>query len=116
MIRLSLYVFLWIGSMAIAILATQNTYPVNLRLFSLESIKFPLGLVLVFSAGLGATCINLWQTSISFKLPKSPVFPAQNNPLNTQSPTKTATTKKDISKTNKRTKDSFDDEWDEDWG
>ena len=119
MIRLSLYIFLWIASMAIAIFATQNTYPVNLRLFSFESIKFPLGLVLVFCAGLGATCINLWQTSIGFELPTVPkfsVFSMQNNPVKTQSTTKTAAVKKDISKTNKQTKDSFDDEWDDEWG
>ncbi len=122
MIRLSLYIFLWIGSMAIAIFATQNTFLVNLRFFAFESIKLPLGLVLIFCAGCGATSISIWQTSISFELPTVPkfsVFSNQNKPSKPQTGAKTATSKKDISKTSRTTKqikDDFDDDWDEDWG
>ncbi|MFN7297142.1 MAG: hypothetical protein ACK5VA_09400 [Pseudanabaena sp.] len=122
MIRLSLYIFLWIGAMAIAIFATQNTFLVNLRFFTFESIKLPLGLVLIFCAGFGATCINIWQASLSFELPTVPkfsVFPNENNPFKRQPQAQTATTTKDISgasRTTKKVKDDFDDDWDEDWG
>ena len=122
MIRLSLYIFLWIGAMAIAIFATQNTSLVNLRFFAFESIKLPLGLVLIFSAGCGATCINIWQASIGFELPTVPkfsVFPNKNSPSKSQTVAQTATTTKDISRTSrtaKKVKDDFDDDWDEDWG
>ena len=117
MIRLSLYIFLWVVSMAIAIFATQNTYLINLRFFTFESIKLPLGLVLIFSAGCGATCINFWKTSISFELPTVPkfsVFPTKNNPLKSPVANKTSVAKKDISKT-KKVKDDFDEDWDNDW-
>ena len=122
MIRLSLYIFLWIGSIAIAIFATQNTVLVNLRFFAFESIKLPLGLVLIFCAGCGATCINIWQTSISFELPTVPkfsVFSNKNSPLEPQTVAQTATATQNISKTSrttKKVKDNFDDDWDEDWG
>jgi hypothetical protein len=119
MIRLSLYIFLWLASMAIAIFATQNTNLVNLRLFSFESIKLPLGLLLIFCAGCGATCITLWQTSIGFELPTVPkfsVFSAENNPLKRQTVAQTATVKKDISRKTNNIKDDFDEDWDEDWG
>lgn len=122
MTRVSLYLFLWIGSMAIAIFATQNTFLVNLRFFTFESIKLPLGLVLIFCAGCGATCINIWQTSISFELPTVPkfsVFPNKNNPSKRQTVAQTATSTKDISRnsrTDKKVKDDFDDDWDDDWG
>ncbi|MFZ4730318.1 MAG: hypothetical protein ACOYMQ_16870 [Pseudanabaena sp.] len=122
MIRLSLYIFLWIGAMAIAIFATQNTFLVNLRFFAFESIKLPLGLVLIFCAGCGATCINIWQASVSFELPTIPkfsVFTNKNNPSKRQTVAQTATTTKDSSrssKTTKKVKDDFDDDWDEDWG
>jgi len=119
MIRLSLYIFLWVASIAIAIFATQNTYPVNLRFFSFESIKLPIGLLLIFCAGCGATCISLWQTSIGFELPTVPKFsvlPTQNNPSKRQTTAKTATVKKDSSRTTKKVKDDFGEDWDDDWG
>ncbi len=120
MIRLSLYVFLWIGSIAIAIFATQNTFLVNLRFFAFESIKLPLGLVLIFCASCGATCISIWQTSISFELPTVPkfsVFPNKNNLSERQTVAQTATATKDISRarTTKKVRDDFDNDWDEDW-
>jgi photosystem II stability/assembly factor-like uncharacterized protein len=121
MIRLSLYIFLWIGSMAIAIFATQNTVLVNLRFFTFESIKLPLGLVLIFCTGCGATCINIWQSSISFELPTVPkfsVFSNKKNPSKPQTVAQTATATKDVSKTSRKTKqvkDDFDDDWDEEW-
>ncbi|PZV18223.1 MAG: hypothetical protein DCF20_03985 [Pseudanabaena sp.] len=122
MIRLSLYIFLWVGSMAIAIFATQNTLLVNLRLFTFESINLPLGLVLIFCAGCGALYVNIWQTSISFELPTVPkfsVFSNKNNPAKRQTVAQTTTKKADIPKTSrtiKKVKDDFDEDWDEDWG
>ncbi|PZO42340.1 MAG: hypothetical protein DCF19_07025 [Pseudanabaena frigida] len=119
MIRLSLYIFLWISSMAIAIFATQNTALVNLRLFAFESIKLPLGLLLIFCGGLGAVLTSLWQTSISFDLPTAPKFSGfsiKNSPSKNQSASRTSENKKDVSRTNKTVRDDFDDEWDDDWG
>ncbi len=119
MIRLSLYIFLWITSMAIAIFATQNTNLVNLRLFSFESIKLPLGLLLIFCAGFGATCITIGQTVIGFELPTVPkfsVFSAANNPPKRQTVAHPSTFKKNISRSNSNIKDDFDDDWDDDWG
>jgi uncharacterized integral membrane protein len=121
MIRLSLYIFLWIGSVAIAIFATQNTLLVNLRLFTFESINLPLGLVLIFCAGCGALYVNIWQTAISFELPTVPkfsVFSNKNNPSKRKTVAQTATKKTDIPKTfrtTKKVKDDFDQDWDEDW-
>ena len=119
MIRLSLYIFLWVTSMAIAIFATQNIHLVNLRFFTLESIKLPLGLVLIFCAGLGATFINIWQILIGSELPTVPkfsVFSAVNNPVKRQTAAQPSTLKRDISKSNNNIKDDFDDDWDDDWG
>jgi hypothetical protein len=121
MIRLSLYIFLWIGSIAIAIFATQNTFLVNLRFFAFESIKLPLGLILIFCAGCGATCTNIWQTSTSYELPTVPKLPIFSNGTNSSKPqtvAKTVTSKKDVAKTSRTTKklkDDFDDDWDEEW-
>ena len=112
MIRLSLYLFLWVGSMAIAIFATQNTYLVSLRLFNFESIKLPLGLLLIFCMGFGAIFINFWQTSISFQFPKMPklsMFSAKKNPPKNQTANKQSVPK------NTNSTDSFDSDWNDDW-
>jgi len=122
MIRLSLYIFLWFASMAIAIFATQNTNLVNLRLFSFESIKLPLGLLLIFCAGFGATCITFGQTLISFEsptVPKFSVFSNGNNASKRQTMAQPSPAKKDVSRINNRNnnvKNDFDDDWDDDWG
>jgi len=118
MIRLFLYLFLWAGSMAIAIFATQNTYLVSLRLFNLESIKLPLGLLLIFCMGVGAIAINVLQTSISFDLPTVPKFSVLPTPKpnsGNQNTTKKSAPKQNIPK-NSNSKDSFDNDWDDDWG
>ena len=119
MMRLSLYFFLWMLSIAIAIFAGQNTYLVNLKFFSFESVKLPLGVVLVFSAGLGAIFVNFWQGSISFDTPTMPKFSGfvdQNSPSKNQFTTKTSDVKKDIPRKTKKPKDDFGEDWDEDWG
>ena len=125
MLRLSLYLFLWLTSMAIAVFATQNTNLVNLRLFNLESIKLPLGLLLVFCGGLGAVLINIWQTSLSFALPSPPTKPknyVNNQTSKNQSFTQSTEVKKDISKSNSKpnsksnnNQDNFDESWEDDW-
>ena len=129
MLRLALYLFLWLISMAIAIFATQNTNLVNLRLFNLESIKLPLGLLLVFCGGLGAVFINFWQTSISFalpqiptKIPTKPTTSVNNQTSKNQSFSQPTAAKKDSSKPNNKSnskpnndKDNFDEGWEDDW-
>lgn len=126
MLRLSLYLFLWISSMGLAIFSNQNIYPVTIKLGFFESIKLPLGLVLIFSAGLGAIAITLL-TEISRKTLQSP-FP--NISQFTNFPNKTSFSKnstapknpsknpsKNSSKNEKqKPKDDFDDTWDDDWG
>ncbi len=119
MIRLALYLFIWIGAMAIAIFATQNTALVSLKFFAFESIKLPLGLVLVFCAGLGAVFASIWQTSVSVNFPTSLKFSGfnpKNSPLKGQVKAKTTEAKKDISRTSKKIRDDFDEDWDDDWG
>jgi hypothetical protein len=124
MIRLSLYIFLWITSIAIAIFATQNTYLVNIRFLSFESIKLPLGLVLVFCGGLGATFVTFWQTSINLDLPTVPNFSGFSLRNSFSKPSSESKTSKgvkkavpnDTSRTSKNIKkDDFDDDWDEEW-
>jgi|GEM_PF-640479 len=129
MLRLSLYLFLWLTSMAIAIFATQNTNLVSLRLFNLESIKLPLGLLLVFSGGFGAVLINFWQTSISFALPNIPqktTSSFNNQTSKPQSFTQATCIKNDISKPSNKpnskpngksnnSKDNFEEDWEDDW-
>ncbi len=129
MLRLSLYLFLWLTSMAIAVFATQNTNLVNLRLFNLESIKLPLGLLLVFCGGLGAVLINTWQTALSFalpnistKIPTKPKNSVNNQTSKNQSFTQSTKVKKDIFKPNSKpnsksnnNQDNFDEGWEDDW-
>lgn len=119
MIRLLLYMFIWVTSMAIAIFATQNTYLVSLRLLTFESIKFPLGLVIIFCGGLGAIFITILQNQISFDLPTMPNFSGfapKESYFKNQTSTQKSTTKKDIAKPNQKNKNDFDEDWDEDWG
>jgi hypothetical protein len=115
--------------MAIAIFATQNTNLVNLRLFNLESIKLPIGLLLVFCGGLGAVLINFWQTSISFalpniptKIPTKPTTFVKNKTSKNQFSNQTTSVKNDISKPNSKSntksnnnKDNFDEGWEDEW-
>ncbi|MGV2828640.1 LapA family protein [Myxosarcina sp. GI1(2024)] len=59
----SLSIALWIG--AIAIFSIQNIQPVSLKFITFESISFPVGVLLAFSAGvgmiLGSLLPLLWQ-------------------------------------------------------
>jgi uncharacterized integral membrane protein len=116
--RLFLYVFLWLLSIAIAIFASQNIATVSLRLFGFESIKLPLGLVLIFSAGLGAIVASLSQTSINMqtlRMPKLSVFSSKKNLSVKQTETQKSASKKDVLGNRNRYKDDFDSDWDDDW-
>lgn len=123
MMRLLLYLFLCISSLGIAIFSSQNIYLVTVKLISFESIKLPLGLVLVFCTGLGAVLVTFLttfsKTSPQFTFPSIPKFtkssiksPFQNNQKKSQKVTPKN------SSTNKKyevTKDDFDDERNDDW-
>ena len=130
MARLLLYLFLWIGSMGLAIFTGQNIALVTIKLASLESIKLPLGLVLTFCAGLGAIAATLLQTSIRFSLPSVPKSIAfKSNLFTSQKSTKAAKTSPTNEKKQNQTRNQmrnqtsnrqksgndFDDDWDDDW-
>ena len=106
--RLLLYFFLWISSLGLAIFSSQNIYPIAVKFISFESIKLPLGLVLIFCAGLGATSMAFLQTSIQFTLPNVP------KPANSTTASKNEFIKTK-QKTKQKTKDDFDDEWNDEW-
>jgi uncharacterized integral membrane protein len=61
MIRTFVYILLWVLIMGIAIFATQNLTLVSIKLFTFESIRLPLGLVLVTWAGFGGVVATFWQ-------------------------------------------------------
>ena len=61
--RLLTYFLLVFLSTGVSILATQNQQPVNIKFLNLESINFPLGLMLVVSAGLGTIVVTTLQIS-----------------------------------------------------
>lgn len=60
------YTILWFLLMGTAIFATQNTTLVTVQFLMLTSIRVPLGLLLVSSAGLGAMAVTVWQTGKNF--------------------------------------------------
>lgn len=123
MFRLVLYFSLWIGSMGVAIFASQNIDLVSIKFGSFESIRIPLGLVLIFCAGVGATLITsitlLSQQTIKFTLPDINQK-AKSNPkvpfFKQQSKTQSNSTKSEFTKKKSQYKDDFDDDWDDDWG
>ena len=122
MTRLLLYFLLWIISFGLAIFSNQNIYSIAVKFISFESIKLPLGLVLIFCAGLGATSMTFLQTSILFTSPSIPkstnsttqtLF--QNNQAAPRNVTPRTTPKNQSAKTKQKTKDDFDDEWSDEW-
>jgi uncharacterized integral membrane protein len=134
MIRVLVYGLLWILLMGVAIFATQNTLLIAIKFLTFESIKVPLGLVLVFSAGLGAIALTIWQntqfaeaepsTSSQQKSDRDnfssySAYRASNaNAANTSSasskPKDTSTSAKNTPKDTQFS--DFDEEWDDDWG
>lgn len=110
MIRTFVYVLLWFLLMGVAIFATQNTLNVSLKFLIFQSINLPLGLVLVFSAGLGAVAITLMQGSPI----AAPRFTPNRSYASTASRTSTKTASS--TKANPKTKERDDwENWDEDW-
>lgn len=127
MLRLLLYLCLWIGSMGLAIFSSQNIYAVTVKLGTLESIRLPLGLVLIFCAGLGAIIMTLImgfaRKSIQFSFPNIPQFTKSSTQTSFQKQQtesqKTSSNKRSANPSNKKkqeSRDSFDDDWDDDWG
>ncbi|MEE3717782.1 LapA family protein [Tumidithrix elongata RA019] len=118
MIRILLYFWLWFLSMGIAIFATQNTLSITLKFLVFDSIKLPLGLVLVFCAGVGAIAVTILQ---SFpKLPNyASVFSRRSTPskdaFSASAPPPKDTKKATSTPSKKASKDDFDEEWDDDW-
>ena len=126
MLRLLLYFGLWIGSMGLAIFASQNISLVTVKLGTLESIKLPLGLVLIFCTGLGATAMSVFmefsRNSLQFSFPSLPKFTISNSKSSFQKrQTESQKTSAKNSFVNPSTKkkqgfrDDFDEDWDDDW-
>jgi|JFJP01.1.fsa_nt_gi hypothetical protein len=126
MLRLLLYLSLWFGSMGLAIFSSQNIYLVTVKFIYLESIKLPLGLVLVFCAGLGAIAMTLLmefsRKSFQFSVPNIPQFTNSGTKTtfsknSTESQKTTSKIPFNNSSTNKKsnTKDDFESDWDDDW-
>jgi uncharacterized integral membrane protein len=115
MIRLSLYFFLWISAIAIAIFSSQNIYPIVVKFISFESIKLPLGLVLIFCAGLGATFMTFLMAFPSKSI-QSTNFPINfSTKTSVQKPQKVATPKNESTNKKSIAKDDFDDDQNDDW-
>ncbi len=108
--------------MGIAIFASQNIFPVTIRLGSLESIRLPLGLVLIFCVGVGAvlttSLTTISQTSIKFTLPninKNTKVKSKVSSSNQQSKQQPIQIKNEFTKKKSQYKDDFDDDWNDDW-
>jgi len=126
MLRLLLYFCLWIGSMGLAIFASQNISPVTVKLGTLESIKLPLGLVLIFCTGLGAITMSVFmefsRNSLQFSFPSLPKFTVSNTKPSSQKPQtepqKTSSKNSFVNPSNQKKqafRDDFDNDWDDDW-
>jgi uncharacterized integral membrane protein len=61
MVRIGLYILIWILLISVAIFAIQNLQTVSLNLLAWQSIPIPLGLLLVTLAGFGATLVTFLQ-------------------------------------------------------
>ena len=109
MIRTLTYFLLGFLLSGVSIFAVQNQQSISLKFLNLESINLPLGLVLVFSAALGAIAITALQVS-SLRGSRSQFSNTQvTNPQVSKSRSKSVKTE---------TKDKigdFDDEFDDDW-
>jgi cytoskeletal protein RodZ len=133
MLRVLVYGLLWILLMGVAIFATQNTLLVTIKFLTFESINLPLGLVLVFSGGLGAIAATVWQNMSAneaeaiadspnaTKQPSS--YSAYRASRSTEessqssksaAPTSSSASTKNTAKNDKF--NDFDEEWDNDWG
>jgi uncharacterized integral membrane protein len=108
MIRIFTYLLLLFLLLGVSVFATQNQQIYSLRFLNQTSIDLPLGLILVFSAGLGAIATTIWQVRQVIKVPKSPTFNADTGYANfTNFPNSKGKVKKEIR--------DFDDDFDDDW-
>jgi uncharacterized integral membrane protein len=113
MIRIFTYFLLSLLLVGVSIFAIQNSQIVTLRLFNQESINLPLGVVLVFSAGLGTLVITVLQVS------NRRAYSQVTNSSNSQNPSSYQTSKTATSRprqTAKKEVADFDDDIDADWG
>ncbi|PZU98795.1 MAG: hypothetical protein DCE90_03015 [Pseudanabaena sp.] len=115
MLRLIFYVLLWASSIGLAVFSSQNINLVTVKFLSFESIKIPIGLLLLFCIGLGANCINILMTS--FQVAAIPSF---TNSIGSKIPKAQSSVpqkniKNKFSKTNNREGDDFDRDWSDDW-
>lgn len=58
----------WIA--AIAIISVQNAAPVSFRFLTIQTIEFPFGLVLAFSAAIGMVGAAIVQPLLGFSRPQ----------------------------------------------
>ncbi len=126
MLRVLLYFCLWIGSMGLAIFASQNIDPVTVKLGTFESIKLPLGLVLISCTGLGAITMSLFmefsQSPLQLSFSSLPKFTVSKTKPSTQKkqtePQKASSKNSFVNPSTKKKqplRDDFDDDWDDDW-
>jgi len=116
MLRTFVYVLQWLLLMGVAIFATQNTLTVSLKFLTLQSINLPLGLVLVFSAGLGAVAITMIQVARSNQpqIDRSSTRPFSYSSASTPPPKTSTNPFKPNQKVSKKS-DEFEDNDDWDW-
>ncbi len=133
MLRLTLYILIWFGSMGLAIFSSQNISPVTVKFLSLESIKVPIGLLLISCAGLGAVAITFVMTflkstqSINGNGTTSKIFNSQiNNSTNSATNTPKSqpnnpqkNPKNEVSPNKRQSKsdpnNTWDSKWNDDW-
>lgn len=116
--QLLLYLLLWIGSIGLAIFSNQNIYLITVKLASLESIKLPLGLVLISCVGLGAFLVAFSKASLQSRvssIPKTLNSSTKTAFQKTQTDTQKAISKNEFIKKKQKISDDFDNEWDENW-
>lgn len=110
MIRILNYSLLLVLLLGVSIFATQNQQVYSLRFLNQTSIDLPLGLVLVFSAGLGAIATTICQVRMrqTVNIPKTQA----SNSFNGYSGSSNFANSR--SKVKKEIRD-FDDDFDDDW-
>jgi hypothetical protein len=125
MLRLTLYILIWLGSIGLAIFSSQNISPVTVKFLSLESIKVPVGLLLICCGGLGAVATTLIMTllkstqSINGNGQASRIFNSATN-IPKYQPNKPQKNIDNEDIPNKRrfkndVNNTWDDDWSDDW-
>jgi uncharacterized integral membrane protein len=109
MIRILTYFLLLVLLLNISIFATQNQQVYSLKFLNQTSIDLPLGLILVFSAGLGAIATTIWQVRMKpdQKISRSEVATGSSYSGSSSFPNSARKVKKEIR--------DFDDDFDDDW-